>query len=322
MKMEKIEGIDHVAVIGAGLMGHGIAQVFAQAGYSVAIQDVKPDLVAAAVGNIASNLDLFVRSEILTAEVAKLAKGRLSSTTDLRTAVEKADLVVEAVFEDIDLKRQLFRDLDRLCQPRAILASNSSCLSIEEMASATTRADRVVAMHFWNPPHVLPLVEIAPASGTSKGTVEKARQILAAAGKKPVLLSRDTPGYIGNRLQFALVREAVSIVAQGIAKPEDVDTALRTGFGRRLGITGVFQTADLGGLDLFLAISRYLLPKLENSPEPPPLLEEKVRNGEFGVKSGKGFYDWTVETIAAVKEVRDQELLRYLRRDLTESENW
>ncbi|MCL5961889.1 MAG: 3-hydroxyacyl-CoA dehydrogenase family protein [Chloroflexi bacterium] len=318
MMMAKAEGIDRVAVVGAGLMGHGIAQVFTQAGYLVTLQDVRPDLVETAVDSVASNLALFVRNEILTPELARAATARLSATIDLTEAVEQADLVIEAIYEDIALKQKLFQDLDQLTPAHAILASNSSCLSIEDMASVTSRPDRVVAMHFWNPPHVLPLVEIAPASRTSQQTVETVRRILAAAGKKPVLLRRDTPGYIGNRLQFALVREAISIVEQGIADPEEVDIALKTGFGRRLGVTGVFQTADLGGLDLFLAISRFLLPKLENSPTPPPLLEQKVRDGEFGVKSGKGFYDWTPETIAAVKEARDKELLRYLKRDLAE----
>ena len=208
--------------------------------------------------------------------------------TDARAAVADADLVIEAVSEDLDLKRALFRELDAWAPPRAILASNSSSFMPSLLAAATDRPDRVLVAHYFNPPHLLPLVELVRGEQTSDATIETMQALYRGIGKRPAVVQREAPGFVGNRLQMALLREALAIVDAGIATPQDVDTIIKNGFGRRLAVAGVFEVFEAAGWDLTLAVADQLFPAIDRSTEPPQSLRDKVARGELGLKSGQG----------------------------------
>jgi len=302
-----------VAVIGAGTMGHGIAQEFARSGHRVALHDLRGDVLQGALARIEINIRACCEAKLIALEDVPAVLGRIRTTADLGEAAAEADFVVEAVAEDLALKQDIFRELDKLCQQHTVLATNTSGLSITRIAAATTRPDRVVGTHFWNPPHLIPLVEVVRGDETSDETTALACRIIERMGKSPVVVHKDVPGFVGNRLQFALLREALAIVEQGIASVADVDTVVKTGFGRRLAVIGPLETADLGGLDVFLAIARYLLPELDCSTEPPALLAQKAQQGKLGSKTCEGFYRWTRAKAQAIIAARDRELMRRLR---------
>lgn len=293
--------IRKIAVVGAGLMGHGIAQEFATAGYAVGLHDCTEEQLQHAIDNIRTNLHQMAENGFLPPEQIEPTLARIAPTTELATICEEADLVIEAVFEDIDLKQQVFRELDRLCPPRTILASNTSTFMPSRLAAATERPDRVLVAHYFNPPYLLPLVEVVPGAQTSEETVSTVIALLESLGKRPVRVRKEVPGFVGNRIQAAILREAISLVERGVATPQDVDTVVRNSFGRRLAAAGPFEIFDIAGTDLFLAIAYQLLPDIESSPEPSALLRQKVARGELGVKSGQGFHTWSPETTEEVK---------------------
>jgi 3-hydroxyacyl-CoA dehydrogenase len=293
--------IQRIAVIGAGLMGHGIALEFVAHGYDVALQDRDQSALEQARGAIVEGLARLAEIGRITPEAAATAPAHMSLGTDARAAVTDADLVIEAVSEDLDLKRTLFRDLDDWAPPRTILASNSSSFMPSLLAAATTRPDRVLVAHYFNPPHLLPLVELVRGEQTSDATIETMRALYQGIGKRPAIVQKEAPGFVGNRLQMALLREALAIVDAGIATPEDVDTIIKNGFGRRLAVAGVFEVFEAAGWDLTLAVASQLFPVIDRSAEPPQSLREKVARGELGLKSGKGFYAWTPEEAAALR---------------------
>jgi 3-hydroxybutyryl-CoA dehydrogenase len=301
-------GSEKVAVVGAGLMGHGIAQVFAAAGYQVGVYDPVPAALAAVPERIRGNLATTGQAE--GAAAAELL-ARIALHAELEGAVAGAAYVTEAAPEDLALKQELFERLDALCPPAVILATNTSVMSVGEIGARATRRDRVVGTHWWNPPYLIPLVEVTQAKATSLETVERTVALLAAVGKTPVHVRKDVPGFVGNRLQHALWREAIALVAAGICDAETVDTVVKHSFGRRLAVLGPLENADLVGLDLTLAIHEYVLPHLDRTPGPSPLLRDKVAKGELGMKTGKGLRAWTPEQAADVRE----RLLRYLTRN-------
>lgn len=310
-----VDEVRKVGVIGAGLMGHGIAQVFALAGYPVTLYDVQQERLDAAVAGIRENLALFEREGVVTADEAEAAVGLVRTSADLQDAVGDADFIMEAVFEDIEVKRAVMRQLDGVCPAHTVFASNSSGLNVNDMGPATNRPDKVVVAHFWNPPHILPLVEIVVGDLTAPETVQLTADLLTRAGKRPVVLKRHIPGFIGNRLQYALFREAVSLVQMGVCTPEDVDTVVEMSFGRRLTTAGPLKTADINGLDLFYRISQYLYQDLDRSTQPHPVLAERIAAGCNGVRSGRGFFDWPPERVEEIKRRRDDELIRWMKVD-------
>ena len=298
-------------VLGAGTMGHGIAQVLAECGVPVSLWARDASKARSALDRIESNLRLLVRyGQFAESDIPRVV-GCVEATDSLEQAAAGADLAIEAVAEDLALKQGLFAQLGELCAPNAVLGSNTSSLPINSIAAplADGVAARLLAMHFWNPAPIMPLVEVVPNRRTSPEYVEQALQIVRFIGKEPTLLHADVPGYIGNRLQIALLREAVSIVERGIASAEDVDRAMRLGLGLRLARTGPLETADLAGLDLFLAVTDSVLKDLDHEPSAPALLREKVAHGELGAKSGRGFYDWTPEQVQQCLTERDLELI-------------
>ena len=304
----KPENIRNISVIGAGFIGHGIAQVFAAKNYNVHLLDVKDEILSKAVENIRSNLTTMARKGIGLESEIETTINRIKTTTDLSEATSEAQLIIEAVPENLELKQEVFQDLDRLCPPETILATNTSVMSITEIAAKARRRDRILGTHFWNPPFIIPLVEVVKGKETSDEVMETTYQVMKNAGKHPVKCMKDVPGFIANRLQHALWREAISIVENGIADPATVDDAIKNGFAIRLPVLGPLEAADMVGLDLTLAIHDYVLKYLESSPRPSPLLEEKVKKGELGFKTGQGFYTWSAEEV----ENSRSNLLEYL----------
>jgi 3-hydroxybutyryl-CoA dehydrogenase len=298
----KVEDIRKISVIGAGLMGHGIAQEFALAGYDVRMHDLDATKLLAAEKSIDTNLAMLTNLGVITSKQADSTRHHIVVHTALRDAVQESDVVIEAVFEDLTLKQGIFRHLDELCPARTILASNTSTLLPGMLASATHRPDKVLVAHYFNPPYLLPLVEIVPHGRTSEETVLTLHGLLVKIGKTPVMVQKEVPGFIGNRLQAALFREALSIVENGVASPEDVDTVIKNGFGRRLAAAGVFEIWEIAGWDLISAICANLFPSLESSSRVPALLTDMVERGELGTKAGKGFYEWTPGSVQALKQ--------------------
>ncbi len=297
-----VDDIKKIAIVGAGLMGHGIAQEFALAGYEVHIHDITKDKLQQAVKNIRANLQMLIKIGTVTQKQAESVLKNIHPGIELKDVVAEADLVIETVSENLELKQKIFLKLDQLCPEHTILASNTSTLMPSKLASSTRRPDKVLVAHYFNPPYLLPLVEIVRHKETSDETVTTIYDLLTRAGKSPAIVQKEVPGFIGNRLQLALLREALSIVEKGIATPQDVDIVVKNGFGRRFAAAGPFEILDIAGWDLVMAATQYVLPDLESSTEVSPVLKDKIEKGELGVKTGKGFYDWTPESAEALKQ--------------------
>jgi 3-hydroxybutyryl-CoA dehydrogenase len=282
-----------ITVLGAGLMGHGIAQVFALAGHQVTVYDPVPASLDSLHARISANLtDL---------DLDKACVARVSGTGNLAEAVATADVIIEAALEDLAVKQALFAEVEKSAARSAILASNTSVMPITDIMSGLTHKERALGTHWWNPPFLVPLVEVIPTEWTAPDALAQMLALLASVGKTPVHVKRDVPGFIGNRLQHALWREAISLVEHGICSAEDVDTVVKASFGRRLGVLGPIENADLVGTDLTLAIHRTVLPALESSPGPSPFLEQLVKAGKLGMKSGVGFRSWTAAQQAELR---------------------
>jgi 3-hydroxybutyryl-CoA dehydrogenase len=289
-------------VIGAGTMGHGIALEFAAYGYDVALHDRDPAQLERARGEIAEGLARLVTVGRISDDAVTAAPARIAMTTELAAAAADRDLVVEAVAENLAVKQALFRELDALTPQHAILASNTSTFMPSLLAAATNRPDRVLVAHYFNPPYLLPLVELVRSEQTSEATIATLRDLYLKIGKAPAVVQKEAPGFVGNRIQAAIFREALAIVESGIANIEDVDVIVRNGFGRRLGVAGPFEIADAAGLDVKLAVCEQLFPEIESSQQIPGLLRETVARGDFGTKTGRGYYEWTPEAAAALRQ--------------------
>ncbi len=312
--------IGKVAVIGVGLMGHGIAQDFAQAGYEVTINDLSEQHNKQALSNIRSNLDLFAEHGLVTAGEIPGTLARIHSAPDLAQAAHDADFVVEAVFEDLPLKQKIFRELDEACPPHTILASNSSSFTVSKYAPATNRPALVLGTHYYNPPHIVPLVEVIRGDQTAEETVRTTVDLMERVGKKPVVVPRDVAGFIGNRIIAAIFREALSIVEHGIATPQDVDTVVKNSFGRRMAAMGPFEQSDIIGADLLASVMTELFPQIDRSTGPSPVLAKQIEKGEIGMKTGKGFYNWTPESAEAMRRRLALAVLRILKEERQEGE--
>jgi 3-hydroxybutyryl-CoA dehydrogenase len=302
-----------MAVIGNGVIGHGVAEVFAKSGWTVHLIGRSQDSLARALERIRASLDEFVQADLLSAASAEVALANIQVSTALSDAAS-ADLVIEAVPEDMALKRDLFAELDALCRADTVLATSSGHPASEVDQRVAHKA-RVIAAHFWYPPQLLPLVEVCGSPATSKAVIDRTCDILRGVGKTPVIVDREVDGFIGNRIQFAALREAWALWAAGIASAEAIDTVVRYSIGRRLAVTGPIESADLGGLDVMVPFARFLNPSLDTASEPPERLAALVRDGHRGVSSGKGVYDWTERDSAALLAARRRELMRWLKSD-------
>jgi 3-hydroxybutyryl-CoA dehydrogenase len=272
------------AVVGGGLMGHGIAQVLALAGMTVVVHDPVPEALEAVPGRIAANLKA------------------LGVEPELEAAADGADWVFEAAPENLELKQQIFERVDAVATPEAILATNTSVMKVGDVVARAEHRGRIVGTHWWNPPFLVPLVEVVQGPDTKPATIARTINLLEALGKTPVHVRRDVAGFVGNRLQHALWREAFDLVDKGVCDPETVDTVIKAGFGLRLPVLGPVENADLVGLDLTLAIHEYVLPELDPPSQPSEGLRRRVANGELGMKTGSGFRSWSSEDAEAVRQ--------------------
>lgn len=282
--------IEKIGVVGAGAMGHGIAQVAAMAGYQVELFDIDAAALKRALAAVRRNLDAGVERGVVDPSTREAALAALSTTTVLEAAASGADLVIEAAPEQLELKRELFAQLDALSPPHAILATNTSSLSVTKIAAATERPGRVVGMHFFNPVHIMKLLEIVQGEETEERAVEIARAIGVAMGKTPIVV-KDSPGFASSRLGVILGLEAMRMVEDGVASAQDIDTAMELGYRHPM---GPLRLTDLVGLDVRLAIAQYLYRETGSDRfKPPEILERMVAEGKLGKKAGEGFYVWT-----------------------------
>jgi 3-hydroxybutyryl-CoA dehydrogenase len=282
-----------IAIVGAGLMGHGIAQVFALAGHDVTITDSFIGNLDTVLARIAGNLRDLGDDETAVERVRPIA--------ELAEAVRDADYVVEAISEDLPLKQKLFAEIENHVRSDTILASNTSVIPITAITQDLRERSRALGTHWWNPPYLVPLVEVIGTQWTSPPAIEWTMKLHTAAGKQPAHVKKDVPGFIGNRLQHALWREAVSLVERGICDADTVDTVVKAAFGRRLAVLGPLENADMVGTDLTLAIHKTVLPDIDSRPGPSPYLEKLVADGKLGFKSGEGFRKWSLDEQAALR---------------------
>lgn len=304
--------IKKIGVIGAGTMGATIAFVFARSGFDVRLIDISDDVLTKALARVKSIAETLKRGGLMGETEPEETFSRLVASTDAEGAAMWADFVLEAVPERLEIKADLFRSLDARTDPDTILASNTSGISITRIASAARRAERVVGMHWWNPPHIIPVIEIIKGDATSAETVHATASLARTLGKKPVLVKKDVPGFLGNRMQYALMREAIHLLEEGVASAEDIDTMVREGFGFKFPVMGPLETIDMAGLDIFANVAGYLYSKLDSSKETPQAVLDRVRRGELGLKKGRGFYDYSNADLAALAEKRERLLLKIL----------
>jgi len=317
--MMELKDIRNICNLGTGTMGHGTAVAFAKAGYNVRMYGRSQESIEKGLKGVRGALQTYKEHQLISeAEIPEIL-GRITGVTTLEEAAKDADFVIESVAEELAVKQEVFKKLDKLCPAHTIFATNTSGLSPTAVAEAVERKDKFVVAHFWNPPHLVPLVEVVPGKHTSQETVNLTWALMEKIGKKPVALKREALGFIGNRLQLAMLREALYIVQEGIATPEAVDATVRYSLGRRYGVTGPLESADLGGLDIFQNISGYLYKDLCNDPVSSPMMAETVARGDLGAKTGKGFYDWTSpEVLSKLKKQREAILIDWLQRDKNE----
>ena len=302
-----------VAVIGNGIIGHGVAQVFATAGFDVVLVGRSDESLARAVENVRTSLVAFEQHGLVTADQASAARARIATTTDLGAA-SSAQLVIEAITQDVPAKLALFAELDRICAPPTVLGTSSG-QPASELVERVRHRGRVVATHFWYPPQLIPLVEVCAGPETDPDVVPWTCEVLRAAGKDPAVIDREIPGFIGNRLQFALLREAWSLWAAGVASAEAIDAVVRSSFGRRLAVTGPLESADVGGLETMVAFAEFLQPHLDTAPLPPAAVRGLPAAGHRGLVSGKGVHDWAGRDGDALVAARMEELFRWLAAD-------
>jgi 3-hydroxybutyryl-CoA dehydrogenase len=301
--------MESIGIVGAGLMGTGIAAVFAAADIAVVLHDTDPARLAGVPGELARLAGELAAGGLLSKEAAAALPGRVRTATTSDALVGQP-FVMEAVPEYPALKQEVYAALEAVLGEDAIIASNTSGLMPSVLSEKMGHPERFLVAHFWNPPHAIPLVEVVPCPATSPAVLERTLALLRAVEAEPVVIRREIPGFIGNRLQYALLREALAIVRSGAASAAEVDAVMRASLGRRLGMTGPIETADLGGLDTFLSIATHLMPELAKDEGVLDLIRERVATGHTGARSGQGFYAWPPERVAAVRGRRDRELLR------------
>jgi len=306
----KEAGIERVAVIGAGLMGFGVAVEFARFGYQVSVYNTREETSKQAMKQAREALDLMAETELITGDEADAAYGRLHPTIDIVEAAGGADFVHESVLEVLDIKKEVFARLDEICPPSVILATNTSSMRVTDIATATRRPERVLATHYFQPPHFVPLVEVAGGEKTDRTLVEKAARVLRGMRKRVVVIDVELPGFVGNRLQGTIAREVRSLVDKGVCSPEMIDDVISFGFGRRMAYTGYFKRMDLIGLDF-----GYRAAQGRGVPSWGPVAE-RVERGELGMKSGKGFYEWPGDTAKQLHRRLNTELIRLMKQDM------
>lgn len=301
-----------ICVVGSGTMGHGIGQVFAAASFPVVIYDINEEVLKLAKARIHKNLELMVEENYITANDIERIESNIFYSTDLKNAVKDTSLIIEAVPESIELKKEIYKELESLINEHTIIASNTSTYSIEKLAEGVSFADRMLVVHFFNPAHLVRLVEVVPSHQTKAEVVEQVMELLTACGKNAVRLQKDIPGFIANRLQAAVVREALYLLEQGIADARSIDSVIADGPGMRWAFDGPIQIADFGGLDIWDKVTGNLFPELDTRTTAPDSIREKVQSNKLGAKSGEGFYQYDKEEVTLAAKERDRKLIKLL----------
>ncbi len=304
--------VRRVAVAGTGMMGPGIALTFALAGCEAVVVSRTTENAAKGVATAKGLIDTLVQNGLVEPAQAGAAKARLMPSAKMEEAARSVQLFVESIAENLAIKQEYFARLDD-ATPDAVLCSNTSGISITEIAAKCRKPERVLTTHFWNPPYLMPLVEVVVGKRSDFGIAEGVVDLLRRCGKVPVLVRKDVPGQLGNRIQHAMIRECMHIVAEGIATAEDVDLAVKAGVGLRFPVYGVYEHADLVGLELVKAVQDYVVPDLSTVKGASPIHNQKIANGELGAKTGKGFLDWPSGKAEAVRARRDAFLMEFLR---------
>lgn len=313
----KLEDIRKIGVAGGGTMGSGIAQIFAQNGYDVVVTDIAEKYLENTRRIILLNQKTLIGEGLLTEKEAEESLKHISYSTDKSVFLD-ADMIVEAIIEKMDIKQDYWKEVEAIAGKDCIFATNTSGLSINKICAKIEHKGRFIGMHWWNPPHIIPLIELVKADETTDETVQLLKQLVDKIGKESVVVLKDANGFIGNRIQFAVYREALKIVEEGIATVEDVDKAMKYGPGFRYPVLGPFETADLGGLDTFYYISSYLFNELSDEKKPTKLQQQLMDNGMLGVKSGRGWYDYSNGKGEEAMSRRDKnffKMLKHIHRD-------
>lgn len=304
--------IQKVAIAGAGVMGSTIAQYFAERELDVLVYDVVEASLAKIDENVAQNQRLMVERGQLTEEQALAARKRIRTTSDLEDFAD-ADLIIEAIIEKMDIKQDFFLRLEGICRRDTIFATNTSSLSVNGICEKMSTKDRFIGANWWTPAHIIPLIEMVRADETSDETAKRLYDFFESVGKKPIVINREVKGFVGNRIQFAVMREAMNIVEQGYASMEDVDRVLHYGLGLRYAVLGPFRTADFGGVDTFFHISDELFSDLSARQDANDIIRNLYKEGKYGVKTGEGFFQYTPEEIRDGLRSRDEQLMDILK---------
>ncbi|WP_332236695.1 3-hydroxyacyl-CoA dehydrogenase family protein [Sporolactobacillus sp. KGMB 08714] len=302
--------MQNIAIIGSGVMGRGIAQSFAVGGYSVTINDIKTAFLEKARQNIEDNLSLMVEAGQLTNDQKKEAASRISYSIDQKDSVSDADLIIEAIPEDINMKWNLYQNLEQIKKPEAVVSSNTSTFPISKLTEKTSFDGRFIITHFFNPAHLVPLVEIVKKDETDPEVADEVINLLKQIGKSPILLKKEINGFIANRLQTALVREAFSLVDKGIASAEDVDKAITDGPGFRWAFVGPIRTAEFGGLDTWKHVIDNIAPELDKSEGAPEIINRLVAEGKLGTKTGEGLFTYSGNEVQEALNQRDRQFVQ------------
>ncbi len=298
-----------IAVIGTGLMAHGIVQEFAQAGCEILMIGRSQKSVNNALTNITENLENLQKNGIISQSEIRKTFSRIHTGLSIEIIPNDTDIVIESVLEDLDLKQSIFLQLENVCSDETIITSNTSSYPPSRLSDKMRKPERFMNTHYFNPPYLIPLIEIVKSEKTDEKLVLKIFDMFTKMGKIPIVLRKEFPGFIANRLQVAMLREALYVVENGVADAADVDTVIKNSIGRRWAVAGVFEVCELAGLDLFMKIAYELQPTLNSSIEVSKLLVDKVEKGETGAKSGMGFYKWTPELVAIIKNKIAQQFL-------------
>ncbi len=297
------------AVAGAGVMGHGIAMVLGMLPSKVWLYDVSDDALELADGRLADSLAMLTRKGLVTEAIAATIRQRIHLTTSLEQAVGESAFVIEAAPEDVALKQELWAKMDELAAPEAIIATNSSAIPLSDIGVGVKHRDRIVGSHFMLPPHVIPVVEVSRGAATTDETMDTTAALWESCGKVVARIEEDVSGYIVNRLQAALGREAMHLIEIGAATPQAIDAAVKSGFGLRWMTTGPMEHRDMGGLDVSMRFSEFMWPVLTNATEPFEGMRAQVERGEHGLKVGKGLYDWSGQDESEVRRERAERLI-------------
>ena len=307
--------IKNITVLGAGTMGHGIAETFAMHGYDVKLYETSEKIRTSVMETMRSELDFLAENELIEKSVIDEILKRITIYSDLKHAVESADYVIEAVPEIIELKQNIFKEIDGYCKESTIFASNTSSLALNEMMKylSEERKKRMMVCHWYNPPHIMPVAELSYFGNMPEEIYKEVEELYSKAGKQTVKVLKDVPGLVANRIQQGVAREVFSLIEQGVASPSDIDKALKFGPAFRYATTGQLEVADMGGLDIWCTVGDNLLSAMDNSKEANPVLREKVKEGKLGFKSGEGFFEYPAEKVTELKNEFNKRLIIQLK---------